>query len=357
MPILSPDADRMPAFRCPSTEPTESKLTTRSAYVKASHMSPGVLFVFCLLGASLGLLVWWFFVRRRDGGFIWKRSDWEDYKSSVLRRPDRPEDAITIFSDGSARRGGSSTGTRTVVLGELDTSITKSEVYREKPWGPRELRKKDGKGGARKMIGSVFGGGEGSKWGKGEGSVWARLRGGDRHRGDVDTVVQREKELANEYEGETDAGESFVSSQAPAPPLTGFLRTETTIRHPRRDASYSIGDDRASQPVCRGRSIGTILSSDSETESATDTDSDSGSDVDESTVGMGKGTKVYHHPIAARHQAFWTSTKPLEKNGGGAAGSYTGSSGVGKSNAKGYRRGSNGSLSSVGSMASSNGGH
>ncbi|KAL7266595.1 hypothetical protein RUND412_010854 [Rhizina undulata] len=307
-------------------------IQARSTYVSARSMTAGILVVFCLLGASLGLLCFWLFIRH--GGFIWKKTDWEDYKSSVLRRPEaRPDDAVTVFSDGSARRhrGGSTLGTRTVVLGELDTTYSKAKVT-DKPWGPRDMKPKKKKG-----LGSV--------WGTGDGSLWGRIRGGDRS--DTDTQIQREKELSRETESEVTAT-TFVDNQEPARPAGwkpgdsdlhghyGGGRNETVIRHPPRA--------QAKTPLSDTSYVGS--SSDS------DTDSDDSSSIDESQIGMAKGTKVYSHPLPI------TSTRaPMERNGGGAGGTYGGGASVMNREApprgSGYRVGSSGSLSSEGSLRSS----
>ncbi|KAI9672651.1 MAG: hypothetical protein M1831_000086 [Alyxoria varia] len=46
----------------------------------------GMLALFALLGAAMVLGSIWFFFWARHGGFVWREGDWEDYKSTVLRR-------------------------------------------------------------------------------------------------------------------------------------------------------------------------------------------------------------------------------------------------------------------------------
>ncbi|KAA8911497.1 hypothetical protein FN846DRAFT_427917 [Sphaerosporella brunnea] len=370
-------------------------LTKRSGdhgYIaKPAHFSPGVLFVFCLLGASLALLVWWLFIRR--SGFIWRDYDWAEYKASVLRRPqERPDDAITVFSDGTARKGGpqgSSVGARTVVLGELDTTYTKSYVAHEKPWGPRDLPVSGEK--KRGLLGSV--------WGKVEGSVWGRLRGGGPP-DENDTVVQRQKSLRRSTHRNSrrhrshkhprhhreEPEPSEVSTQLPAPPLTDITSSSAaapvrkptnknrgkSVRQSRREPSYSVGDDRGGgryQRHTRTRSAeaeeSSSESSDSSTDTSTDSSSDDSSSDDESEIGpseigMAKGNKVYHHTISDERR-FWGNAGPVERNGGGAGGTYGGGApalmpGPGPSRGRGYRAGSVGSLSSDGSVRSSKAG-
>lgn len=51
--------------------------------------SAGFLALFAILGAAFVIGAIWFFFWARNGGFHWRgRDDWEDYKSSVLRRKD-----------------------------------------------------------------------------------------------------------------------------------------------------------------------------------------------------------------------------------------------------------------------------
>lgn len=354
-------------------------LEPRATYVPPKSMTAGVLVVFCLLAASIGLMCMWLFVRK--GGFIWKASDWEDYKSSVLRQPERrPDDAVTVFSDGSARRGGgSSMGTRTVVLGELDTTYTKSQVMR----GPRvRTAPSSGEENSR-------GGGTMAIFGEMWGNLFGRLRGGSGsggHVSDVETEPPRQRRSKSKSKSKSKphrkrhvsadtrsvtTTESFVDNQEPARPagwkpedsdLGGYPdmeRGHTVIRHP----PSALKRDGTTRHARRAPEY----SDDSDSSSDSESDSDESS-VNQSALGMAKGTKVYSHPYVVGRQP------PQERNGGGAGGTYgslppaphaanalvpvstgmvhaprtPGSSRVG------YRKGSTGSLSSVGSMASSN---
>jgi hypothetical protein len=331
-------------------------LEPRAAYVPPKSMTAGVLIVFCLLAASIGLMCLWLFVRK--GGFIWKSSDWEDYKSSVLRQPSRrPDDAITVFSDGSTRRGGGSTmGARTVVLGELDTTYTKSQVIR----GPRTRKSPAEKRDTMTVFGEM--------WGRAQGAIFGRLRGG--HVSDGDTEVPRSKPMREADTRSVTTIESFVDNQEPARPagwkpedsdLGGYpdmARGHTVIRHP--PSALKRSGTSGSAKLGRG------YSDDSDTSSDSESDSDESS-VNQSALGMAKGTKVYTHPYVVGRQ-------PQERNGGGAGGPYgslppappaanalvpvsTGVIHVPRtpgSSRVGYRKGSTGSLSSDGSMASSN---
>ncbi|KAI5820872.1 hypothetical protein BZA77DRAFT_300134 [Pyronema omphalodes] len=405
----------------------EPRRPSEGNYTRPGKMNGGVLVVFCLIGASLGLLVWWLFIRR--SGFIWRKYDWADYKASVLRRPqDRPDDAITVFSDGTARRGGSGSSVgRSVVLGELDTTYQKSYVAGEKPWNahlPPPPKQPSLISAAYRDV---------------KDSVWGKIRGGDRS--ENDTVVQRERSLrrersrrrrrekrdrergkqhqeeqspiemrkqnyrpydAQQYrneETETEISTAFVDTQRPAPPLTGMshsniqppplhrprgsrsqpTRTQTRGQRvqrperastragkaPAREPSYRPGDDHANTRYHRAHNRNNSQAVPSESESDTDTDSDTESSddddstIDQSQLGMAKGNKVYKHTISPE-QTFWGNARPVERNGGGAGGTYGGGApALMPSSSKaprGYRAASVGSLSSDGSVRSSNAG-
>ena len=49
----------------------------------------GILALFGLIFAGLVISAIWFFFWAKNGGFIFRKGDWEDYKSTVLRRKDK----------------------------------------------------------------------------------------------------------------------------------------------------------------------------------------------------------------------------------------------------------------------------
>lgn len=48
----------------------------------------GYFALFAILGAAMVLGAIWFFFWAKNGGFVWRKTDWDDYKSTVLRRKD-----------------------------------------------------------------------------------------------------------------------------------------------------------------------------------------------------------------------------------------------------------------------------
>lgn len=55
--------------------------------IDPSHINmQGLLALFAILGAVFVLATIWFFFWAKNGGCVWRKGDWEDYKSTVLRR-------------------------------------------------------------------------------------------------------------------------------------------------------------------------------------------------------------------------------------------------------------------------------
>ncbi|KAF3914054.1 hypothetical protein AA313_de0201893 [Arthrobotrys entomopaga] len=75
-----------------------NSIEKRSPYVKPTDFSKGIIAIFAILGGAMAFSVWWFFMKK--GGFVWREDDWDDYKSSVMRR--KGPDGKTI-SSGSTR--------------------------------------------------------------------------------------------------------------------------------------------------------------------------------------------------------------------------------------------------------------
>lgn len=66
---------------------TSNRPNPESGIVHANQINNKFIFVlFGILGASFVCLGIWFFFWARNGGFYFKETDWDDYKSTVLRR-------------------------------------------------------------------------------------------------------------------------------------------------------------------------------------------------------------------------------------------------------------------------------
>ncbi|EXJ61425.1 uncharacterized protein A1O5_11740 [Cladophialophora psammophila CBS 110553] len=67
----------------------------------------GIQALFAIIGASFVLGAIWFFFWAKNGGFKWRKGDWEEYKSTVLRRKG-PNGTTLSNATKSTRLGGGS---------------------------------------------------------------------------------------------------------------------------------------------------------------------------------------------------------------------------------------------------------
>jgi hypothetical protein len=70
----------------------------------------GVQAVFALIGASFVLGAIWFFFWAKNGGFQWRKGDWEEYKSTVLRRKGPNGTTLSNATKSTKLGGGSVVG-------------------------------------------------------------------------------------------------------------------------------------------------------------------------------------------------------------------------------------------------------
>ncbi|KAF2439088.1 hypothetical protein P171DRAFT_131464 [Karstenula rhodostoma CBS 690.94] len=63
--------------------------------------------LFAFIGIGMSMTALWFFFRAKNGGFKWQQDDWEDYKSTVLRRKG-PDGKTLSNATKSTRLGGGS---------------------------------------------------------------------------------------------------------------------------------------------------------------------------------------------------------------------------------------------------------
>lgn len=106
----------------------------------------GLFALFALLGAAFALGGIWFFFWAKNGGFVWQKGDWEEYKSTVLRRKG-PDGKTLSNATKSTKLGGGSIVDRNYTddgytyadsgYGYTDTA---TEVTEEKPKRKRNLK-------------------------------------------------------------------------------------------------------------------------------------------------------------------------------------------------------------------------
>ncbi|OJD14610.1 hypothetical protein AJ78_05070 [Emergomyces pasteurianus Ep9510] len=70
----------------------------------------GLMALFALLGAAFVLAAIWFFFWAKNGGFVWRKGDWEEYKSTVLRRKDSHGRTLSDVTKSTDLGGGSVVG-------------------------------------------------------------------------------------------------------------------------------------------------------------------------------------------------------------------------------------------------------
>ncbi|KAJ5908789.1 hypothetical protein N7495_001471 [Penicillium taxi] len=111
----------------PTPSPTLNKVAARAAtnthVYGAGTIDPhsikmqGLLALFALIGLGFVLGAIWFFFWAKNGGFQWRKGDWDDYKSTVLRRKG-PDGRTLSNATKSTKLGGGS------IVGYSDTGYT-----------------------------------------------------------------------------------------------------------------------------------------------------------------------------------------------------------------------------------------
>lgn len=107
----------------PSTTNPLHTLTVRSEPTSTKNYSPGqgsidpgsikmkgLLALFAIIGAAFVLAAIWFFFWAKNGGFVWRRGDWEEYKSTVLRRKGPDGKTLSNATKSTKLGGGSIVG-------------------------------------------------------------------------------------------------------------------------------------------------------------------------------------------------------------------------------------------------------
>lgn len=72
----------------------------------------GFFALFAILGAAMVLASLWFFFWAKNGGFKWQEGDWDDYKSTVLRRKGPDGKTLSNATKSTKLGGGTIVGTQ-----------------------------------------------------------------------------------------------------------------------------------------------------------------------------------------------------------------------------------------------------
>ncbi|KAE8163771.1 hypothetical protein BDV40DRAFT_132236 [Aspergillus tamarii] len=100
----------------------------------------GLLALFALIGAAFVLAAIWFFFWAKNGGFIWRKGDWEDYKSTVLRRKGPDGETLSNATKSTKLGGGSVVGKRYDDDGYTVSGYTDTATEITEKDGPRRKR-------------------------------------------------------------------------------------------------------------------------------------------------------------------------------------------------------------------------
>lgn len=93
----------------------DSATTTKASYGQGtvdphSIKMQGLMALFALIGAAFVLAAIWFFFWARNGGFVWRNGDWDEYKSTVLRRKGPDGKTLSNATKSTKLGGGSIVG-------------------------------------------------------------------------------------------------------------------------------------------------------------------------------------------------------------------------------------------------------
>ncbi|KAF2124235.1 hypothetical protein P153DRAFT_371100 [Dothidotthia symphoricarpi CBS 119687] len=131
-------------------------LASAGAKAPQDMSGPGYQVLFAFIGVGMTMTAIWFFFWAKNGGFKWQKDDWEDYKSTVMRRKGPDGKTLsnatksTILGGGSVVHGGSYGAPSSV--GYTDETGTSADIneYRDAEEGKGGIRGGDGNHGRKK---------------------------------------------------------------------------------------------------------------------------------------------------------------------------------------------------------------
>lgn len=99
-----------------------------------------LMVLFALIGAGFALAGIWFFFWAKNGGFVWKKNDWEEYKSTVLRRKGPDGRTLSNATKSTKLGGGSIVGFSDEGMTITDMTETATTFSEKRPRRKRNLR-------------------------------------------------------------------------------------------------------------------------------------------------------------------------------------------------------------------------
>ncbi|KAJ5172402.1 hypothetical protein N7492_004995 [Penicillium capsulatum] len=109
----TPDILATPSFNKIAARDGDSSTHTKKPNYGSGTVDPknikmqGLMALFAIIGAAFVIAAIWFFFWAKNGGFVWRKGDWEDYKSTVLRRKG-PDGRTLSNATKSTKLGGGS---------------------------------------------------------------------------------------------------------------------------------------------------------------------------------------------------------------------------------------------------------
>lgn len=134
------------AARSGSTSAPAKKITLGQGTIDPKSIKmQGLMALFAIIGAVFALGGIWFFFWARNGGFVWRKGDWDEYKSTVLRRKGPDGRTLSNATKSTKLGGGSIVGRGYSDDGCTNTSYdnyteTATTVTEEKPKKKRNLK-------------------------------------------------------------------------------------------------------------------------------------------------------------------------------------------------------------------------
>ena len=98
------------AARSDSTTTKQTPVRGAGTVDPHSIKMQGLMALFAIIGALFVLGAIWFFFWAKNGGFVWRKGDWDDYKSTVLRRKGPDGKTLSNATKSTKLGGGSVVG-------------------------------------------------------------------------------------------------------------------------------------------------------------------------------------------------------------------------------------------------------
>ncbi|KAJ5960869.1 uncharacterized protein N7479_008019 [Penicillium vulpinum] len=94
----------------PRTDSTDTPKYGQGTVDPQSIKMQGLMALFAIIGLAFAIGAIWFFFWAKNGGFVWRKGDWDDYKSTVLRRKGPDGKTLSNATASTDLGGGSIVG-------------------------------------------------------------------------------------------------------------------------------------------------------------------------------------------------------------------------------------------------------